>query len=185
MSSTPQPPASQELSLSRLAPSVYSHPNVQDPILKSPKSFYQDPQVIVPNRGFNISSSGAYFDTSATSVSRPAVSSVDSLQSQNDLIAKLTREMKMNGGLSGGSDVESSGSTSTLNNPAATAERIAALALQAKHNTSNIPVPVSKTSKAGVTESPSKVGRAPPAYSSPSKVNYDLNVSKESQNKLK
>ena len=91
--------ASQELNLSRLAPSVYSHPNVQDPILKSPKSFYQDPQVIVPNRNMNISSSGAYFDTSA--ISRPPVTSAD-LQSQNDLIAKLTREMKMNGGLSGG-----------------------------------------------------------------------------------
>merc|ERR1719182_105144 len=75
--------------LSRLAPSVYSHPNVQDPILKSPKSFYQDPQVIVPNRGFNISSSGAYFDTSAISRSQP--SSQNDLQSQNDLIAKLTR----------------------------------------------------------------------------------------------
>ena len=128
----------QEHNLSRLAPSVYSHPNVQDPILKSPKSFYQDPQVIVPNRGFNISSSGAYFDTSA--ISRPPVSAGD-LQSQNDLIAKLTREMKMNGGLSGGSDVESSGSTSTLNNPSATAEKIAALQLQAKltdiHNISN------------------------------------------------
>ena len=139
-SSTPQPPASQEPSLSRLAPSVYSHPNVQDPILKSPKSFYQDPQVIVPNRGFNISSSGAYFDTSAISRSQP--SSQTDLQSQNDLIAKLTREMKMNGGLSGSSDVESSGSTSTLNNPSATAEKIAALALQAKlttdlHNVSN------------------------------------------------
>ena len=140
MSPPPQPPASQEPSLSRLAPSVYSHPNVQDPILKSPKSFYQDPQVIVPNRGFNISSSGAYFDTSAISRSQP--SSQTDLQSQNDLIAKLTREMKMNGGLSGSSDVESSGSTSTLNNPSATAEKIAALALQAKlttdlHNVSN------------------------------------------------
>merc|ERR550532_2937767 len=43
--------------------------------------------------------------------------------------------MKMTGGLSGGlsgrSDVESSGSTSTLNNPSATAEKIASLALQA------------------------------------------------------
>ena len=41
----------------------------------------------------------------------------------------------------GGSDVESSGSTSTLNNPSATAEKIAALQLQAKltdvHNVSN------------------------------------------------
>ena len=58
------------------------------------------------------------------------------LQAQNDIIAQLTREMKMSGGLSGGSDVESSGSTSTLNNPAATAEKIAALALQAKLNSS-------------------------------------------------
>jgi len=120
----------QEHSLSRLAPSVYSHPNVQDPILKSPKSFYQDPQVIMPKRGFNISSSGAYFDTSAISAKQTS-----DLQTQNDIIAQLTREMKMNGGLSGGSDVESSGSTSTLNNPAATAEKIAALALQAKLNT--------------------------------------------------
>ena len=146
LSSTPQPPPAsqsdhrfltpvQEPSLSRLAPSVYSHPSVQDPILKSPKSFYQDPQVIVPNRGFNISSSGAYFDTSAISRSQP--SSQTDLSSQNDLIAKLTREMKMNGGLSGSSDVESSGSTSTLNNPNATAEKIAALALQAKLTTDN------------------------------------------------
>ena len=119
-----------ELNLSRLAPSVYSHPSVQDPILKSPKTFYQDPQVIIPNRGFNISSSGAYFDTSAISSKQAA-----ELQTQNDIIAKLTREMKMtgglSGGLSGGSDVESSGSTSTLNNPSATAEKIASLALQA------------------------------------------------------
>lgn len=120
----------QEHSLSRLAPSVYSHPNVQDPILKSPKSFYQDPQVIMPKRGFNVSSSGAYFDTSANYVKQPS-----DLPTQNDIIAQLTREMKMNGGLSGGSDVESSGSTSTLNNPTATAEKIAALALQAKLNT--------------------------------------------------
>ena len=113
MSSTHEAPASQEPSLSRLAPSVYSHPNVQDPILKSAKSFYQEPQVIVPIRGFNISSSGPYFDTSAISRSQPTPQT--DLQSQNDLIAKLTREMKMNGGLSGSSDVESS----TLNNPSA------------------------------------------------------------------
>ena len=68
------------------------------------------------------------------------------LQAQNDIIAQLTREMRLNsnGHLSGGSDVESSGSTSTLNNlnnPAATAERIAALAFQAKqHNSSSNPV---------------------------------------------
>merc|ERR1719412_2023019 len=90
----------QEHSLSRLAPSVYSHPNVQDPILKSPKSFYQDPQVIMPKRGFNISSSGAYFDTSAISAKQTS-----DLQTQNDIIAQLT------------------------------AEKIAALALQAKLNT--------------------------------------------------
>jgi len=182
---------SQELSLSRLAPSVYSHPNVQDPILKSPKSFYQDPQVIVPNRGFNISSSGAYFDTSATSVSRPAVSSVDSLQSQNDLIAKLTREMKMNGGLSGGSDVESSGSTSTLNNPSATAEKIAALQLQAKisdiHNVStgsNIST-ISGLNKTSQSLDPdtSKLlesqHKDPPPYESPKK--DEIKVSKQQE----
>ena len=173
------PPASaamtQEHSLSRLAPSVYSHPSVQDPILKSPKSFYQDPQVIVPNRGFNISSSGAYFDTSA--ISRPPVTSSQDLQSQNDLIAKLTREMKMNGGLSGGSDVESSGSTSTLNNPSATAEKIAALALQAKlsdsHNVTNgaggfantsQPLDTSQLLESHQTEPP-----PPPPYESPKK----------------
>jgi len=134
----------QEHNLSRLAPSVYSHPNVQDPILKSPKSFYQDPQVIMPKRGFNISSSGAYFDASAISSKQTS-----ELQTQNDIIAQLTREMKMNGGLSGGSDVESSGSTSTLNNPAATAEKIAALALQAKLNTT-IPNGTSGTSTPGL-----------------------------------
>ena len=182
---------SQELSLSRLAPSVYSHPNVQDPILKSPKSFYQDPQVIVPNRGFNISSSGAYFDTSATSISRPSVSSVDSLQSQNDLIAKLTREMKMNGGLSGGSDVESSGSTSTLNNPSATAEKIAALQLQAKisdiHNVStgsNISA-ISALNKTSQSLDPdtSKLlesqHKDPPPYESPKK--DETKVSKQQE----
>jgi hypothetical protein len=86
---------------------------------------------------------------------------------QNDIIAQLTREMRLNGGggghLSGGSDVESStGSTSTLNNPAATADKIAALALQARMTnvgsppvglgintsaSSGIPVPVSKLGK--------------------------------------
>ena len=158
---------------SRLAPSVYSHPSVQDPILKSPgKSFYQDPAVIVPNRGFNISSSGAYFDTSA--ISRPPTSSSDrDLSSQNDLIAKLTREMKMNGGLSGGSDVESSGSTSTLNNPSATAEKIAALALQAKLDVHNLS---STSTTSGLNQSSlesSKIlemnHKDPPPYESPRK----------------
>ena len=50
-----------------MAPSVYSHPTVTDPLLKSPKSFYQDPSVLMPKKGFNVSSSGAYFDTSAVS----------------------------------------------------------------------------------------------------------------------
>ena len=148
-----------DLNLSRLAPSVYSHPSVQDPILKSPKTFYQDPQVIIPNRGFNISSSGAYFDTSAISSKQAA-----ELQTQNDIIAKLTREMKMtgglSGGLSGGSDVESSGSTSTLNNPSATAEKIASLALQA--NMSGLGIKASQILEQNkLTE--------PPPYESPKK----------------
>ena len=156
-------------SVSRLAPSVYSHPNVQDPILKSPKTFYQDPQVIIPNRGFNISSSGAYFDTSAISSNSKQAAE---LQTQNDIIAKLTREMKMTGGLSGGSDVESSGSNSTLNNPSATAEKIAALALQAKLTTNS-----SNMSGLGIKASQileqNKLNesqlRDPPPYESPKK----------------
>ena len=146
-------------SVSRLAPSVYSHPSVQDPILKSPKTFYQDPQVIIPNRGFNISSSGAYFDTSAISSKQAA-----ELQTQNDIIAKLTREMKMTGGLSGGSDVESSGSTSTLNNPSATAEKIASLSLQAKLTTNIKASQILEQNK--LTESQV---RDPPPYESPKK----------------
>ena len=156
--------------LSRLAPSVYSHPNVQDPILQSPKSFYKDPSVLMPKKGFTQSSSGAYFDTSAISRHQPT-----DLQAQNDIIAQLTREMKMSGGLSGGSDVESSGSTSTLNNPAATAEKIAALALQAKLNTS---MPNTNNLASGVPKaSPSHIGhnmdgipnKPPPPYQSPHK----------------
>jgi len=174
---------SQEHSLSRLAPSVYSHPNVQDPILKSPKSFYQDPQVIMPKRGFNISSSGAYFDSSAISGKQTS-----DLQTQNDIIAQLTREMKMNGGLSGGSDVESSGSTSTLNNPAATAEKIAALAQQAKLNTTipngnnsnNTPGMNMKTSISSHSMDQSKLSESqmkpPPPYNSN---NYNQNELKE------
>jgi len=169
----------QESNLSRLAPSVYSHPTVTDPLLKSPKSFYQDPSVLIPKKGFNVSSSGAYFDTSA-------VSKESELQAQNDIIAQLTREMRLNNGgghLSGGSDVESSGSTSTLNNPAATAERIAALAFQAKHNvsSSNIPVPISAKPSKSTSESQSKPGKSlpPPQYSSPVR-GTDLNLSKES-----
>ena len=138
---------------------VYSHPSVQDPILKSPKTFYQDPQVIIPNRGFNISSSGAYFDTSAISSKQAA-----ELQTQNDIIAKLTREMKMTGGLSGGSDVESSGSTSTLNNPSATAEKIASLSLQAKLTTNIKASQILEQNK--LTESQV---RDPPPYESPKK----------------
>merc|ERR1719234_1765570 len=158
--------------LSRLAPSVYSHPNVQDPILQSPKSFYKDPSVLMPKKGFTQSSSGAYFDTSAISRHQPS-----DLQAQNDIIAQLTREMKMSGGLSGGSDVESSGSTSTLNNPAATAEKIAALALQAKLNTS---LPNTNNLASGVPKaSPSHIGhnmdgipnKPPPPYQSPHKQN--------------
>ena len=158
--------------LSRLAPSVYSHPNVQDPILQSPKSFYKDPSVLMPKKGFTQSSSGAYFDTSAISRHQPT-----DLQAQNDIIAQLTREMKMSGGLSGGSDVESSGSTSTLNNPAATAEKIAALALQAKLNTS---MPNTNNLASGVPKaSPSHIGhnmdgipnKPPPPYQSPHKQN--------------
>ena len=105
------------------------------------------------------------------------MTSSQDLQSQNDLIAKLTREMKMNGGLSGGSDVESSGSTSTLNNPSATAEKIAALALQAKlsdsHNVTNgaggfantsQPLDSSQLMESHQTEPP-----PPPPYESPKK----------------
>jgi len=155
----------QQQSLSRLAPSVYSHPSVTDPLLKSPplSSFYQDPSVLMPRKGFSVSSSGAFFDTSAmaatggTNITTTTSSgSSNDLQMQNDIIAQLTREMRLNGGgghMSGGSDVESStGSTSTLNNPAATADKIAALALQARLTSvgspptgpSNIPVPVAK-----------------------------------------
>lgn len=156
---------------------MYSHPTVTDPLLKSPKSFYQDPSVLGPKKGFNVSSSGAYFDTSA-------VSKESELQVQNDIIAQLTREMRLNnnGHLSGGSDVESSGSTSTLNNPAATADRIAALALQAKHTAggSSIPVPVAKPAK----PSESQGKNPPPPQYSPTK-GYNFNVSKDSASKLK
>ena len=163
----------QEHSLSRLAPSVYSHPNVQDPILQSPKAFYKDPSVLMPKKGFTQSSSGAYFDTSAISRHQG-----HELQAQNDIIAQLTREMKMSGGLSGGSDVESSGSTSTLNNPAATAEKIAALALQAKLNSS---LPNTNNLASGVPKSsPSHLphlghtmeqvpNKPPPPYQTPHK----------------
>ena len=160
--------------LSRLAPSVYSHPNVQDPILQSPKSFYKDPSVLMPKKGFTQSSSGAYFDTSAISRHQPT-----DLQAQNDIIAQLTREMKMSGGLSGGSDVESSGSTSTLNNPAATAEKIAALALQAKLNTS-MPPNTNNLASGVPKASPTHMGhnmdgipnKPPPPYQSPHKQTF-------------
>ena len=160
--------------LSRLAPSVYSHPNVQDPILQSPKSFYKDPSVLMPKKGFTQSSSGAYFDTSAISRHQPT-----DLQAQNDIIAQLTREMKMSGGLSGGSDVESSGSTSTLNNPAATAEKIAALAFQAKLNTS-MPPNTNNLASGVPKSSPTHMGhnmdgipnKPPPPYQSPHKQTF-------------
>ena len=159
MVATPDP------NLSRLAPSVYAHPNVQDPILQSPKSFYKDPSVLRPNKGFTQSSSGAYFDTSAISRHQS-----NDLQAQNDIIAQLTREMRMSGAFSGGgSDVESSGSTSTLNNPAATAEKIAALALQAKLNSS---MPNTNNLASGVPKpSPTHQipNKPPPPYQSPHK----------------
>ena len=107
------------------------------------------------------------------------------LQVQNDMIAQLTREMRLNnnGHLSGGSDVESSGSTSTLNNPAATAERIAALALQAKVSSSSIPVPVYRSKQ---VETPTKINKnaPPPPYSSPNK-SYQVNSPLDAVSKLK
>ena len=88
--------------MSRLAPSVYSHPSVTDPLLKSPlQSFYQDPAVLLPRKGFSVSSSGAYFDTAATNNNNSLSSSsrdTSDLQVQNDIIAQLTREMRLNGG---------------------------------------------------------------------------------------
>merc|ERR1719319_1732380 len=131
--------SSQENNLSRLAPSVYSHPNVQDPILKAPNKgpnmYSHETNVLGPKKGFNVTSSGAHFDQSAISGGGQKKSD---LQTQNDIIAQLTKEMKLNGQLSGqlsgGSDVESSGSTTTLNNPAATADQIAALAIKANLN---------------------------------------------------
>ena len=101
------------------------------------------------------------------------------------MIAQLTREMRLNnnGHLSGGSDVESSGSTSTLNNPAATAERIAALALQAKVSSSSIPVPVYRSKQ---VETPTKINKnaPPPPYSSPNK-SYQVNSPLDAVSKLK
>jgi len=134
--------SSQENNLSRLAPSVYSHPNVQDPILKAPNKgpnmYSHETNVLGPKKGFNVTSSGAHFDQSAISGGGQKKSD---LQTQNDIIAQLTKEMKLNGQLSGqlsgGSDVESSGSTTTLNNPAATADQIAALAIKANLNLSS------------------------------------------------
>ena len=88
--------------------------------------------------------------------------------------------MKMNGGLSGGSDVESSGSTSTLNNPNATAEKIAALQLQAKLDSHN--VSGSSNTSALNKSSLESHHKDPPPYESPKK--EDGKVMKQQQETL-
>jgi hypothetical protein len=79
----------QQQSLSRLAPSVYSHPSVTDPLLKSPpQSFYQDPAVLLPRKGFSVSSSGAYFDTSAMAAGNLSASGRDASDLQVVVLKK-------------------------------------------------------------------------------------------------
>ena len=81
-----------ESSLSKLNPSVYSHPNAQDPVLMLPKSLHGRDLAVLGGRRANVdvTSSGAFFDPRA--VSKP-VGPKDS--SQMEILAQLTREMRL------------------------------------------------------------------------------------------
>ena len=73
---------------SKLNPSVYSHPSVQDPVLMTPKAY---PLSVLGGKKENIdlTSSGAFFDPKAVNKLRK-----DQLK-QSDMISQLQREMKM------------------------------------------------------------------------------------------
>lgn len=106
------PAGHSDMMMAKLNPSVYSHPmTVQDPLLATTPSRGLSYLGRKPN--IDMTSSGAYFDPKAVS----KLSSTDP-SSQSDIIAQLTREMKLqsSGLFSGSSDVSSSGgSTNALN----------------------------------------------------------------------
>ena len=79
-----------ESSLSKLNPSVYSHPNAHDPVLMLPKSLQGRDFAVLGGRRANVdvTSSGAFFDPRA--VSKPGKDN-----SQMDILAQLTREMRL------------------------------------------------------------------------------------------
>ena len=86
--------SSAEASLQKLNPSVYSHPNAQDPVLMLPKSYLHHPNhrdlAVLGGRRANvdITSSGAFFDPRA-------VSKMGKDTSQMEILAQLTREMRL------------------------------------------------------------------------------------------
>ncbi len=86
--------SSAEASLQKLNPSVYSHPNAQDPVLMLPKSYLHHPNhrdlAVLGGRRANVdmTSSGAFFDPRA-------VSKMGKDTSQMEILAQLTREMRL------------------------------------------------------------------------------------------
>jgi len=85
-----------QASLSKLNPSVYSHPNAHDPVLMMPKSSshmlhsnHRDLAVLGGRRAnVDMTSSGAFFDPRA-------VSKLGKDSSQMEILAQLTREMRL------------------------------------------------------------------------------------------
>ena len=152
-------PTMQDVS-SKLNPSVYSHPNAQDPVLmgppisrssyKSDLPLHRDLAVLSGKRSnVDVTSSGAFFDPRA-------VSKKSDLLAQSDIIAQLTREMKLGSGgvFSGSSDAvstSSGGSANQLNQLGSTPASIAASSSSmSKQIISQLQQDAAKLSKMGI-----------------------------------
>ncbi|TRY75585.1 hypothetical protein TCAL_13347 [Tigriopus californicus] len=84
--SGPSTPNSSSMSMNKLNPSVYSHPNNQDPLLANPKNYF--PVLGGRKPAVEYTSSGAFFDPKAVNKGKP------SDRPSSDIISQLTREMK-------------------------------------------------------------------------------------------
>ena len=102
------------MSADKLNPSVYSHPNAQDPVLMTPKNYF--PVLGGKRANVDITSSGAFFDPKAVNRSKDAAAAN---RPSSDIITQLTRELKLQQqNLLSSSDISSSspmGSGSQLN----------------------------------------------------------------------